>query len=112
MRHYENGTYLCQAVGPDGPFNATAHLYVLNKPNVTIAEVKAVGAHTLYVNWTASDGNEPIKMFFLQTRKNGTNEWVHYPHAVGGGNTSVLIHNLEPETFYQVSVRFHNSLHS
>lgn len=103
VRHYENGTYLCLAEGPDGPFNATAHLYVLNKPNVTIDVVKAVGAHSLYVNWTSSDGNEPIKMFLLQTRRNGTNEWVHYPHAIGGGNSSLLIKNLESEVAYQVS---------
>lgn len=110
VRHYENGTYLCLAEGPDGPFNATAHLYVLNKPNVTIDVVKAVGAHTLYVNWTSSDGNEPIKMFLLQTRKNGTNEWVHYPHAIGGGNSSLLIQNLETEVAYQVSLKAKNAV--
>lgn len=110
VNHFDNGTYVCQALGPSGPFNATAHLYVLDKPNVTIDLVKAVGARTLYVNWTATDGNEPIKMFFIQTRKNGTDQWVHYPHEVGGGNSSFLIKNLEPEVAYQVSVTAKNKV--
>jgi len=110
VRHFENGTYLCEAIGPNGPFNATAHLYVLNKPSVSIDVVKAVGANKLYVNWTASDGNEPIKRFFIQTRKNGTNEWLHVPVDVGGGNSSFVIPNLETETAYQVSVKARNAV--
>ncbi|KAL0276002.1 UNVERIFIED_CONTAM: hypothetical protein PYX00_003690 [Menopon gallinae] len=106
----DNGTYLCSAYGPNGYIQAPVHLFVLDKPQVTIDLVKAVGAHVLFVNWTVNDGNEPIKQYYLQFKKNGTNQWLYSTERVGVENTSFLIRNLSKNTMYQVSLYATNDI--
>lgn len=108
--HHDNGTYICRALGPDGYIQAPVNLFVLEKPQVFIDLVKAVGATVLYFNWTVNDGNDPVKEFYPQYKKNGTNEWVYYPERVGGGNTSFLLQNLNKNTMYQVGISARNSI--
>lgn len=110
VNHHDNGSYICRALGPDGYFQSSVHLFVLDKPQVVIDFVKAVGANVLFFNWTVNDGNDPVKEFYPQYKKNGSNEWVYYPERVGGGNTSSLLQNLNKNTVYQVGISARNSI--
>lgn len=110
VNHHDNGTYICRALGPEGYFQAAVHLFVLDKPQVIIDVVKAVGSRVLFFNWTVNDGNDPVKEFYPQYKKNGTNEWVYYPERVSGGNTSFLLQNLNKNTMYQVGISARNSI--
>nr|CAD7592685.1 unnamed protein product [Timema genevievae] len=66
----DNGTYRCTAVGSQGKSSSTSVLYVRSEPQVNIDFVKAVGAHTIFINWTVNDGNEPILQYFIQDKFN------------------------------------------
>ncbi|KAK6641042.1 hypothetical protein RUM44_012741 [Polyplax serrata] len=110
VNHHDNGTYICRALGPDGYIQASVNLFVLDKPQVLIDLVKAVGSSVLFFNWTVNDGNDPVKEFYPQYKKNGSNEWVYYPERVGGGNTSFLLQNLSKGTMYQVGLSARNSI--
>nr|CAD7424727.1 unnamed protein product [Timema monikensis] len=106
----DNGTYRCTAVGPQGKSSSTSVLYVRSEPQVNIDFVKAVGAHTIFLNWTLNDGNEPILQYFIQHMKNGTSQWTHYPEHIGGENSNYMIKNLDANTAYQLGLSARNKV--
>lgn len=106
----DNGTYFCKAQGPSGEAVALVPLYVLDTPLVSIDFFKAVGSTRIFLNWTVSDGNEPIQQYFMQHMKNGTGSWTHYNEYVGGGNTSHVMSNLEPNASYKIRLSAKNSI--
>lgn len=42
--------------------------------------------------------------------KNGTGSWTHYNEYVGGGNTSHVMKNLEPNSSYKLRISAKNSI--
>ncbi|XP_049806614.1 tyrosine-protein phosphatase 69D [Schistocerca nitens] len=106
----DNGTYKCMALGPQGDVSGNVTLFVLEKPQVNIDFVKAVGARRIFLNWTVNDGNEPVEEYFIQHMKNGTVQWMFNQEKIGGGNTSYVIKDLEPNTAYFLRLYAKNSI--
>ncbi|KAJ1525691.1 hypothetical protein ONE63_008902 [Megalurothrips usitatus] len=106
----DNGTYYCKAGGPSGEASAPVPLYVLGTPLVNIDFIKAVGSTRIFLNWTVSDGNEPVQQYFMQHMKNGTGSWTHYNEYVGGGNTSHVMSHLEPNASYKLRLSAKNAI--
>lgn len=106
----DNGTYYCKGLGPSGEAVAPVPLYVLDTPLVNIDFIKAVGSTRIFLNWTVSDGNEPVQQYFMQHMQNGTGSWTHYNEYVGGGNTSHVMSNLEPNASYKLRLSAKNAI--
>ncbi|XP_050461822.1 tyrosine-protein phosphatase 69D [Cataglyphis hispanica] len=106
----DNGTYVCQASDYNGVVSATTHLFVIDVPKVSIDFMKAVGAGNIYLNWTVNDGNEPIKKYFIQHMKNGTDQRQYYAEQIGGGNSSYVLKGFESGTAYQFGISATNAV--
>ncbi|XP_024944758.1 tyrosine-protein phosphatase 69D isoform X2 [Cephus cinctus] len=106
----DNGTYECRAYDYNGPVSGYRHLFVIDVPQVNIDFIKAVGAGSIYLNWTVNDGNKPIKKYFIRHMKNGTNQWQYYPEQIGGGNLSYVLKGFEKSTAYQIGIRATNEI--
>ncbi|XP_043266767.1 tyrosine-protein phosphatase 69D isoform X2 [Venturia canescens] len=106
----DNGTYTCQATDYYGVVSAMQSLFVIDKPQVNIDFMKAVGAHMIYLNWTVNDGNEPIKEYLIQHMPNGTDQWHFYRGEIGGGNLSYVLKGLEKGTAYQLRISAVNAI--
>lgn len=106
----DNGTYTCQAVDYNDVISASQSLFVIDKPQVNIDFMKAVGAHMIYLNWTVNDGNEPIKTYLIQHMKNGSDEWQFYAEEIGGGNLSYVLRGLEKGAAYQLRISATNAI--
>jgi protein-tyrosine phosphatase len=100
----DNGTYVCQANDYNGIVSASAHLFVIDVPKVSIDFMKAVGAGSIFLNWTVNDGNEPIMKYFIQHMKNGTDQRQYYAEQIGGGNSSYVLKGFESGTAYQIGI--------
>lgn len=47
---------------------------------------------------------------YFQFLKNGTQEWTYYQEHIGGGNTSYIVKNLEPDTAYKLKLTPKNAV--
>lgn len=106
----DNGTYVCQAKDYNGILGAAAHLFVIDVPKVSIDFMKAVGAGSIFLNWTVNDGNEPIKKYFIQHMKKGTDQRQYYAEQIGGGNSSYVLKGFESGTAYQIGISATNAV--
>ncbi|XP_063218858.1 tyrosine-protein phosphatase 69D isoform X2 [Bacillus rossius redtenbacheri] len=104
----DNGTYLCMAVGRENTVNASADLFVHGQPQVKIDHVKAVGAHSIFLNWTVNDGNDAVIRFVVQKSKNGSKEWTYNTDPIYGNRTSYIWKDLEPNTAYNLKLSAEN----
>lgn len=100
----DNGTYICSVQDFYGVVTAERHLYVIDVPLVNIEFVKAVGADSIFLNWTVNNGNEPIQSYFIQYMKNGSGNWQYYSELINGGNTSYVLKGFDKETAYQIGI--------
>lgn len=66
--------------------------------------MKAVGAGSIFLNWTVNNGNEPIQKYFIQHMKNGTDAWQHYTEPILGDNSSYVLKGLEKGTGYRIGI--------
>lgn len=106
----DNGTYECQATDYNGVIKSQRPLVVMEVPQVKIEVTKAVGAGSVYLNWTVIDWNDPVQKYFIQHMKNGTNEWQYYSETIGGKNSSYVLKGLENGTAYQFRITATNSV--
>ncbi|XP_012216219.1 tyrosine-protein phosphatase 69D isoform X2 [Linepithema humile] len=106
----DNGTYVCQANDYSGMVSAAAHLFVIDQPQVSIDFMKAVGAGSIFLNWTVNDGNEPIQKYFIQHMKKGTDQRQYYAEHIGGGNSSYVLKGFESNTAYQIGISAMNKV--
>lgn len=109
-----NGTYSCN-VGPSAMLDENSAtdkksmaLLVLDKPQVTIDYIKAVGAHKIYLNWTVNDGNDPVKHYMAQFMKKGDSTFTYYANRIDGRNTSFVLGNFDRSTDYEIKLTAQN----
>ncbi|XP_021708822.1 tyrosine-protein phosphatase 69D [Aedes aegypti] len=109
-----NGTYSCN-VGPSAMLDENSAidkksmaLLVLDKPQVSIDYVKAVGANKIFLNWTVNDGNDPIKHYMAQFMKKGDSTFTYYENRIDGVNTSVVLQKFAPSTDYEIKLTAQN----
>ena len=69
LGHSDNGTYLCHGENAHGIDVAILENLVMDKPEVSIDTVVAVGADKIYFNWTLSDWNSEVTDYFLSVSK-------------------------------------------
>lgn len=108
----DNGTYICLARDYSTRLSAQVHLFVIEVPQVSIDFMKAVGAGSIFLNWTVNDGNEPIERYFIQNLKKGTDQWQYNMEKIGGGITSYVLTGLEKETPYKIKISATNAVGS
>ncbi|XP_044012009.1 tyrosine-protein phosphatase 69D isoform X2 [Aphidius gifuensis] len=101
----DNGTYSCIAYDYYGPVIDFRILYVIDKPQINIDFIKAVGFDKVFLNWTVNDGNMPIKSYRVKTKKdNSTTDWQYYPEQINGSNTNYVLKGFSKSTKYQISI--------
>lgn len=110
--HKDNGTYICKARDYNSEISAQRHLFVIDVPQVSIDFMKAVGAGSIFLNWTVNDGNESIKKYFIRHMKNGTDRYQYYMEQIGGGNSSYVLKGFESGTAYQLGIEATNAVGS
>ncbi|XP_014611442.1 PREDICTED: tyrosine-protein phosphatase 69D isoform X2 [Polistes canadensis] len=108
----DNGTYVCQAEDNKGTISAYKNLFVIDVPKVSIDFIKAVGAGSIFLNWTVDDGNEPIKQYLIRYMKNGTDRFLFYKEQIGGGISSYVLKDFENGTAYKIGISANNALGS
>lgn len=110
INNNNNGSYHCIAKDVHGnTITDSIALLVLDKPKVLIDVVKVVGANVIFMNWTANDGNDPIKFFQVQFLKKDAESWNFYQEQIGGGNNSYLLKNFDNNTEYKLRITGKNS---
>lgn len=116
-----NGTYTCEANTPydrqtiqelenEGQAHFDINVLILDKPQISIDFVKAVGAHEIYLNWTVNDGNLPIKNYIVQFQKEGSQTFTYYNTQISGQNRSYTLTNFEPNTEYKIRILATNDI--
>ncbi|XP_043501745.1 tyrosine-protein phosphatase 69D-like [Polistes fuscatus] len=108
----DNGTYVCQAEDNKGTISAYKNLFVIDVPKVSIDFIKAVGAGSIFLNWTVDDGNEPIQQYLIRYMKNGTDRFLYYKEQIGGGVSSYVLKDFENGTAYKIGISANNALGS
>lgn len=121
----DNGTYACSIETPYNSYGDKANeellknhrkvsgatsVLVLDKPQVSLDYVAAVGAKSIFVNWTVNDGNEPVTKYFVQYMKEGSNTSTYYNHDIDGKNHSYVLDTFEPNTNYQLKIAAKNKI--
>lgn len=106
----DNGTYTCSAEDFYGVVTAERHLFVIDVPLVNVDFIKAVGAGSIFLNWTVNNGNEPIQTYFIQYMKNGTDTWQYNSELINGGNSSFVLKGLDKESTYQIGITAKNKI--
>lgn len=82
----DNGSYTCLAQAGNSAANKSIPILVLDKPQVNIDFVKAIGKNKVYLNWTVNDGNAQSSLFFrIQYMAQGDSNWYYYQQEIGGG---------------------------
>lgn len=107
-----NGTYYCDIDNPPvgKVFRIFSSVFVLEPPQVSIDFVKGVGANKIFLNWTVSDGNAPVDVYYIQFMKNGSTQYQYYKDIIKGTNNSYVLDDFEPETSYQIKMSASNKV--
>ncbi|GAB0089766.1 hypothetical protein DMENIID0001_043710 [Sergentomyia squamirostris] len=107
-----NGTYVCRILIPrtGAEISAESSILVLDRPEVTLDFVKAVGASKIFLNWTVNDGNDPIQAFYIQYRKEGDETFTYYKDRISGKNVSCILENFDHSTSYQFRISAQNKI--
>jgi protein-tyrosine phosphatase len=125
----DNGTYSCAVLSSLLPYNLveeglggdvdepvddikiikqTTTILVLDIPYVSIDYVQAVGESKIFMNWTLNDGNDPVKLYYIQYMENGTNSYNYYYDRVSGNYTSFVFDKFKPQTSYKFKLAAQN----
>ncbi|XP_033338390.2 protein tyrosine phosphatase 69D isoform X1 [Megalopta genalis] len=110
LDHKDNGTYICKARDYNSEISAQRHLFVIDVPQVSIDFMKAVGAGSVFLNWTVNDGNEPIRAYFIKHMKNGTDQAQYYLEQIGGDISSYVLKGFQSGTAYQFGIEAANAV--
>lgn len=111
LNRKDNGTYVCSVQAGNSVANASISVLVLDKPQVNIDLVKAIGKNRVYLNWTVNDGNVPASLFFrIQYMAEGDSNWYYYRQEIGGGNHSYVLQDIfKSNTKYWLRIMAINS---
>lgn len=118
-----NGTYTCVAdssydrkTKKDLPNNGRAehdiNVFILDKPQISIEFMKAIGAREIYLNWTVNDGNLPIKNYAVQYQAEGSASFTYYREGIPGDKRSYVLDEFKPETQYKIGISAMNAIGS
>lgn len=107
-----NGTYICRILIPrtGAEITGESSIFVLDRPEVRVDFVKAVGANKIFMNWTVNDGNDPVQQFYIQYRKEGDETFTYYKDRINGKNQSCVLENFDPSTNYQFRISAQNKI--
>lgn len=106
----DNGTYTCVVETINSNDSKSFEILVLDKPQVNIDFVKAIGTSQIYLNWTVNDGNQPDSLFYrVQYMTQGDSNWYYYQHKIEGGNRSYVLKDMKNNTEYTLKIIAINS---
>lgn len=106
----DNGTYECTARDNDRNVTSRIYLIVEEVPEVTINFAKAVGAHSIYLNLTVYDGNDPVKNYHIKKRKSSVEKWENSSQEYSGDESSFVVGGLEKGVAYHFVITADNSI--
>ncbi|XP_063928101.1 tyrosine-protein phosphatase 69D isoform X3 [Zophobas morio] len=79
----DNATYTCLASNGHNTVNSSSAILVLDKPQITIDFVKAIGINKVYLNWTVNDGNDPKHLkYTIQYMLSGDSNWIFFQNKI------------------------------
>lgn len=106
----DNGTYTCHVDTINYNDSKSFEILVLDKPQVNIDFVKAIGISQIYLNWTVNDGNEADSLYYrIQYMSQGDSNWYYYQHRIEGGNRSYVLKDMKNSTEYTLRMIAINS---
>lgn len=107
----DNGTYTCITKTGNLYSNSSTAILVLDKPQISIDFIKAIGVSKIFLNWTVKDGNEPESLHYqLQYKVLNDTNWYYYLKEIGSKNRShVLQDQFQSNTEYVIRMRANNS---
>lgn len=106
----DNGTYTCHIDTINSNDSNSFEILVLDKPQVNIDFVKAIGTSQIYLNWTVNDGNEADSLYYrVQYMTQGDSNWYYYQHRIEGGNRSYVLKEMKNTTEYTLRMIAINS---
>lgn len=113
LKHKDTGNYTCQVTGGANDEKAAGRisLKILDKPQVQIDHVKALGSNIIYLNWTVSDGNDPTNLEYeIQYMEDETSNWFFYPEKISGPAKHAVLENkaFKNNTGYSLRMRAKN----
>lgn len=104
-----NGTYVCEGNTARGSSKGVTDVLVLNKPEVTLDTVKAIGRTKIYLNWTVNDGNDPEHINYnIQYMVAGSTTWYYYRNAIEKDANSLVMSDFKPNTTYVLKIKASN----
>lgn len=106
----DNGTYTCYVEAINSNDSRSTEILVLDKPQISIKFVKAIGTSEIFLNWTVNDGNEPNSLYYrVQYMTPGDSNWFYYQHKIDGGNHSYVLNDMKNHTEYTLRMIAINS---
>lgn len=110
----DSGKYMCVATGADNKdVSVEIVLLILDKPQVQIDSVKALGTDMIYLNWTINDGNDPDNLkYTIQYVEDDTEAWFYYPMEISGSVTHAVLENsvFKNDTGYSIRIEPKNTM--
>ncbi|KRT79270.1 hypothetical protein AMK59_7578 [Oryctes borbonicus] len=105
-----NGTYVCEGRTPKGSGKGVTEVLVLNKPEVVIDMVKAIGKTKIYFNWTINNGNDPENIqYSIQYIAVGDTNWIYYQNFIAPDAKSLVMDSFKSNTTYKIKIKASNS---
>ena len=93
LEHSDNGTYLCHGRNAHNTDTAIVDAFVLDVPEVSVANIVAVSSSKLYINWTVTDWNSPVVGYILGYKQAESESW-QFIYEIDSYSTSYLLSNL------------------
>lgn len=106
-----NGTYVCEGKTSRDSNKAVTEVLVLNKPEVAIDTIKAIGKSKVYFNWTLNDGNDPDHIkYSIQYMAKGDTTWIYYQNPIDSDARSHVIRDVfKANSSYKIRIKAENT---
>jgi protein-tyrosine phosphatase len=107
----DNATYTCAVSTGHSVANSSSAILVLDKPQVSIDFVKAIGVNKIYLNWTVNDGNDPNHLqYTIQYMSAGDSNWIYFQQQIEGERRSYVLKDIfKNNTEYTLRIMAKNS---
>lgn len=105
-----NGTYVCEGKTGRGSGKGVTEVLVLNKPEVAIDMIKAIGKSKIFINWTINDGNDPENIkYSIQYMADGDTNWIYYQNPIESDERSHVMSDIfKRNSTYKVGIKAEN----
>lgn len=112
VQQEDSGTYECSGLDwrSGETYVCKNYLIVSEVPEVRVDFAKAVGADSVYLNWTVNKPNDPVKLYRICRTETDTDHWIDCSEKISGERISYVVEGLEKSTAYNFRITARNSV--